>query len=431
MQRLPGAHGDSLRLHIGSIRATVSLSPRFRGGSSMATLPSHSAAHPVERYLQSPFRLSAERIRGRILRVARDAGLMALVRDSAWRRNRLLVLCYHGVSQHDEHEWSPQLYVSPAHLRQRLTFLRDGGYVVLRFADAMHRLAEGTLPDRSVVLTFDDGMNDFERSALPILREFNTPVTLYLTTFYSVAQLPVFDIMLAYVLWCGRANPVPGFRLSGVSLPLHAEDDFALRRTWRAVYDAVLRDDLNAHARDQVIAIVAAAMGVDYGKITARETLQIMSPEIVRTLPHDLVDVQLHTHRHRMPLDRAAFMRELIDNDRVIRSVRGDDVILDQFCYPSGLYHEQALGWLREHGVRFATTCETDLVSPRTNPLLLPRYVDSMEKSAIGFESWVTGFASLLPRSSSAAQTELTEGDVTFRRPWKMMRATPSVRSST
>lgn len=356
---------------------------------------------------------------------------MALVRDSAWRRKRLLVLCYHGVSQHDEHEWSPQLYVSPAHLRQRLTFLRDGGYVILRLADAMRHLADGTLPHRSVVLTFDDGTIDFERSALPLLREFNAPVTLYLTTFYSVAKLPVFDTMLAYVLWCGRSNAVPGFRLDGVSLPLHSKDEHALRRTWRAVYDAVLRDDLDAHARDQVIARVAAAMGVDYAQITARATLQIMSPEIVRTLPQELVDVQLHTHRHRMPLNEGEFMRELIDNDRVIRSARGNDVVLDQFCYPSGLYHKQALGWLREHGVRFATTCETDLISRRTDPLLLPRYVDSMEKSAISFESWTTGFAALLPRSSGADQIALAGEDRSFRNPWKRMRATPSVRSST
>ena len=36
---------------------------------------------------------------------------------------------------------------------------------------------------------------------------------------------------------------------------------------------------------------------------------QIMSADEARELPGDLVDVQLHTHRHRTPLDERAFRR--------------------------------------------------------------------------------------------------------------------------
>jgi peptidoglycan/xylan/chitin deacetylase (PgdA/CDA1 family) len=371
------------------------------------------------------------RVKERLLRGARRAGLMALVRDSAWRRQRMLVLCYHGVARHDEDEWSPELYITPARLRQRLQFLRDGGYTILPLRDATRRLYDGTLPERTVALTFDDGTVDFAETAVPILREFNAPATLYLTTYYSIARLPVFDTMLAYVLWRGRGHPVPDFKLHGQDVPLVAEDEVALLRTWSLVYDVVLRRELNTHARDQVLALIADAMGVDYAEIKSRSTMRIMPPETVQALPADLIDVQLHTHRHRMPQDHAAFARELMDNARAIRETRGEDVKLDQFCYPSGVYHTSAFAWLREQGVRFATTCEPALASPRTDPLLLPRYVDSMEQSAVTFEAWVSGFAALFPRHTPGPQIETAYATAPLRKPWKMMRGTPSARSST
>lgn len=371
------------------------------------------------------------RVKEQLLRTARRAGLMAAVRDSHWRRLRLLVLCYHGVSRHDEHEWSPELYITPARLRQRLQFLRDGKYVILTLADATRRLYDGTLPARSVAITFDDGTVDFAEAAVPILREFNAPATLYLTTHYSVARVPVFDTMLAYVLWRGRERSAPDFQLHGCPVPLRAEHEVALRETWAAVYDVVRRKELNTVARDQVVAAVATALGVDYAAIKARATLQIMPPETVRALPADLVDVQLHTHRHRMPIEHVAFARELTDNARAIRDARGEHVTLDQFCYPSGVYHAQGFGWLREQGVRCATTCDAALASSGTDPLLIPRYVDSMEQSAVTFEAWVSGFAALLPRASRTPQPSTASETPGLRNPWKMMRGTPSVRSST
>ena len=47
-----------------------------------------------------------------VLRLAEATGASRLLSGSAWRRHRLLILCYHGVSMYDEHEWEG-LYISP------------------------------------------------------------------------------------------------------------------------------------------------------------------------------------------------------------------------------------------------------------------------------------------------------------------------------
>ncbi|HPQ17113.1 MAG TPA: hypothetical protein PLP04_17920, partial [Bryobacteraceae bacterium] len=96
-----------------------------------------------------------------VLRTARNTGVFRTAADSRWRQRRLLILCYHGVSIEDEHEWNPELYMPPAVLERRFALLRNNGFRVLPLDEALSRLYSGSLPPRSVALTFDDGFYDF------------------------------------------------------------------------------------------------------------------------------------------------------------------------------------------------------------------------------------------------------------------------------
>jgi len=340
------------------------------------------------------------RLKEVVLEIAKTVGVFALVRDSAWRRRRLLILCYHGVSMDDEHEWSPTLYVTQAKLRERLKSLRDGGYTILPLSEATRRLYDGTLPPRSVALTFDDGAIDFERRALPVLREFNAPATLYLTTFYCVSRQPVFDTVLSYVLWKGRTSSTDVSSLCESPEPLGVATEAQRKKTRNAIYDYAAREQMSAEQKNELVARLAGMVGVDYEQILDRGTLQIMTPDMVRALPADLVDVQLHTHRHRTPRDHALFVREIRDNAQMIRELRGSANPLEQFCYPSGDYAGEFFDWLRECDVRYATTCVPDLASSDSDPMLVPRFIDTMLQSNTVFEAWTSGFAALLPRKA-------------------------------
>jgi peptidoglycan/xylan/chitin deacetylase (PgdA/CDA1 family) len=116
-----------------------------------------------------------------------------------------------------------------------------------------------------------------------------------------------------------------------------------------------------------------------------------MKPEEVAELARKGLDIQLHTHRHRMPRDRDLFVRELVDNRRFIREMTGSDATLRHFCYPSGDYAAEFLPWLREQDVVSATTCKSGLASPEEDPLLLPRVIDTCGLNEQEFESWLSG----------------------------------------
>ena len=137
-------------------------------------------------------------------------------------------------------------------------------------------------------------------------------------------------------------------------------------------------------------------LGEDVDALWEKRVLQLMNAGEVAELARRGVDFQLHTHRHRSPEDRDLYRRELQDN-RV--SIQGTTSIVPRhFCYPSGVYRHEFLPWLREENVTSATTCEPGFACAGDDPLLLPRLVDHTGLSAVEFEGWLSGAASLLPQ---------------------------------
>ena len=332
-----------------------------------------------------------------VLQTAKMSGLFAAVARSNWRTRRLLILGYHGVSVKDEHEWNPSLYVTADHLRSRLKLLDQLRCTILSLTDALAQLKNGGLPPRAVVLTFDDGPADFASRALPVLQDFGIPATLYLTTYYCRTRLPVFPPALAYILWKGRGSGRGVTHpQAGTTLPVATQRQ--REAAFRSIHDFAVSTHMDAASKDDLLHKVATQLGVDLDEMRRCQLLHLLTPAQVHDLPSTLVDVQLHTHRHRTPRDKASFVRELADNGAAIDSMRGRAATPRHFCYPRGDYAASCLPWLREAGVSSAATCVPGLVSAASNALLLPRLMDSMGISELTFEAWASGFAGFIPR---------------------------------
>lgn len=330
-----------------------------------------------------------------IFRVARGTGAMSLVRRSAWRRRRLLILCYHGVSIDDEHDWNPLLYMRPERFRQRLRALaREND--VLPLSEGLRRLRDGTLPRAAVSITVDDGAYDFLARAWPVLEEFALPVTVYQTTYYSEDNRPVFDPFVSYLLWKGRNRQVQFHGL----LPGGGVRDLASAQVRATLFAQVLAfaraEGLDADGKDALLAALAGRIGVDLAALRARRILHLLTPGEIAWLAARGVDFQLHTHRHRTPDGAGDFAREIRDNRVRIEALTHRPAT--HFCYPSGVYRRQFLEWLAASDVESATTCDPGLASAASAPLLLPRLVDTEGVSDLAFEAWTSGLAGLLPR---------------------------------
>jgi peptidoglycan/xylan/chitin deacetylase (PgdA/CDA1 family) len=329
-----------------------------------------------------------------LLQIANAVGVTRLVAGSEWRRSRLVILCYHGISLDDEHRWNPELYMPATQFRGRMRRLREARYTVLPLAEAVQRLYDGTLPPKSVAVTFDDGSYDFFARALPIVREFDIPVTNFVATFYSRFPRPVFDPASAYLLWKGRTRR-GGLDLGAViagarRVPIATSEERAA--VWQLLAEHARRERLTAAEKDDLLAQLAAAVGIDYAAWTATRMLQQMREDELRALPRNLVDVQLHTHRHRMPADRSLFVREITDNREALEDFVPIARPRAHFCYPSGGYSVSSVRWLAELDVQSALTCDPDICTGQDHPLLLPRWTDTAVQPEAVFDGWVSGF---------------------------------------
>jgi peptidoglycan/xylan/chitin deacetylase (PgdA/CDA1 family) len=318
------------------------------------------------------------------------------MRRSHWRSSRLLILCYHGFSQDDEHQWNSSLYVTQEHLESRLRLLADEGYTILTVHEGLARLAAGTLPEQAVAITVDDGTYDFYAIAYPVLKRLGVPVTLYVSTYYVFDGRPVFDGACQYLLWKAWASGLRDLQDPSAKdgPPLRTAEDCA--KAASRVCDMARRHGWSADTKHEWLGEFAGRLGLDWAEFRRRRVITLMRPEEIGALDPALVDVQLHTHRHRVPEGKDLFIQEIEDNRRALAACGIDPKRLTGFCYPSGVHRPEFLAWLAEAGVTSGTTCVPGLVSAWDHPLLLPRFIDTGTTSEIEFESWAAGLRPLI-----------------------------------
>lgn len=98
---------------------------------------------------------------------------------------KIPILMYHSVA--DISTASRRLWtISPSTLASHLEILKSLAFVPLTVSSLVSLMYDhkGSLPDKPVVLTFDDGLADFFTGTLPILDKNGFPATLYIPTAY-------------------------------------------------------------------------------------------------------------------------------------------------------------------------------------------------------------------------------------------------------
>lgn len=95
----------------------------------------------------------------------------------------LPILKYHHVGVRREPFGLRRLWVSAERFAEQMAFLAHNRYQVLTLRECLPYLTElNTLPERSVVLTFDDGFTNFMDHAFPILKNYGFPASVFVVT---------------------------------------------------------------------------------------------------------------------------------------------------------------------------------------------------------------------------------------------------------
>lgn len=330
------------------------------------------------------------------LHVLRAGSAFHVISRSQWRHRRLLILCYHGVADYGQEQWNGGLFLSAQVFENRLQRLVDGGFQVLGLTEALHRVAAETLPEKSVVLTFDDGLHNFYQVAWPILKRYQFPATVYLTTYYSSYNRPIFDLICGYLLWQARGGVYDARGVANLSEHLDLRSEAARARALGQLRGWAAQQSLSGPQKDELAQQLAERLRIDYRQILRARAMHLMNPDEIAELAAQGVDFQLHTHRHRMPLERELLCDELEQNRNRIAEWTGHTP--EHLCYPSGFSHPAHFPWLQECGIRSATTFYPGLVTRTSHPLQLPRIADHSGWGAVEFDAWLSGISGLDPR---------------------------------
>lgn len=327
-------------------------------------------------------------------------GLAPIIARSNWRRQRLMILCYHGIAQGEEHGSHPEMFMPPELFAHRMEVLARSGCKVVGLGEGLRLLQNGQLPPRSVAITFDDGWADFPLHALPTLQKHAFPATIYLTTYYCLFSRPLFRFALAHMMWKSPAKVVENRTFDWLPSQLDFKTEASRSTLLWQIDGYTKQQNLTGHQKDDLAARFADAIGFDYPAFCRRRLFQLMNPEEVAAMARAGIDIQLHTHRHRTPSDRDKFIAEIQQNRDLITQMTGANSVT-HFCYPSGATRPDFIPWLKEAGVESATTCQNGLATRNGDAFLLPRLLDQYRLTDADFESWLTGLAEFLPKRKS------------------------------
>ncbi len=124
---------------------------------------------------------------------------------------------YHYVSElpSDADHYRINLTVVPEKFEAQLRYLKEHGYATVTLADIYEALTVGKpLPDKPVVLTFDDGYKDAYVNVLPLLQKYG-----FVGVFFVLAT-PAHYEAPNYLTW----NQIKAMSDAGMSMQAHGRD---------------------------------------------------------------------------------------------------------------------------------------------------------------------------------------------------------------
>jgi peptidoglycan/xylan/chitin deacetylase (PgdA/CDA1 family) len=118
------------------------------------------------------------------------------------------IFMLHHVRPRREAEFQPNrhLEVAPEFLRAMLAHLRAGGIDIITMDEAHRRLVERRFSRRFACFTLDDGYRDNRDYALPVMREFEAPFTVYVASDFAEGSGRLWWVALEMVI--ARASVV-------------------------------------------------------------------------------------------------------------------------------------------------------------------------------------------------------------------------------
>ncbi|MFD2228573.1 polysaccharide deacetylase family protein [Alkalimarinus sediminis] len=294
-------------------------------------------------------------------------------------RNHPRILMYHRIRATAEGDG---IHVDV--FRQQMEILaRD--FNVVSLEELLH-LANNNqpLPQHAVVITFDDGYEDFYLNAFPVLQALSLPTTVFVTTGFVSNETWLWPDKIKYMLSESQI---------GTLFVPELNTTFTLKtdklRAWHSIADYCLT--IPNKQKNPFINDLAIKLSVTL-PFSAPDMYKALSWDQVKEMSANGIDIGSHsvTHPVMTKLELTDLRDELENSKRIIEQMLNKPVT--GFCFPNGLsedINEEVQGEINRAGYQYALAAFPTL-NPLAERLAIGRYpahpdISEFEKIVYGF----------------------------------------------
>lgn len=283
----------------------------------------------------------------------------------AWGSRSFHILMYHHVTDRDE-VFLPQ--VTARVFGEQMEYLKRE-YRVRGLDELVEMIKRGEeIPARSVAITFDDGYEDIYRNAFPVLKKYDLPATVFVSTgFIDDDRLPWTDelgfifketIATGLEIMIGGRSECFSFRDEADRLGVFRE----VKNRLKLLYDPE-RAELCEQIKKQLV-------------VSQSNPVRILTGSQIKEMAEEGISFGTHTVHHpiltRIPPRRA--QEEITESKSCLEDIIGQEV--KGFCYPNGGkddFNDVIKSMVQHAGYWFGCTTVEGANGPDADPYALKR----------------------------------------------------------
>lgn len=313
----------------------------------------------------------------------RIPGLKTARAISRWVKARVLggalILGYHRISQTSGDVGDIyEVNVSPENFAEHLEVLSKFTHPV-SLSKLVQHLQAGSLPPKSVAVTFDDGYTDNLYIARPLLEKYEIPATIFICTGYAGKEFwwdELDRLIISSTADLGVLHLQVGESRFQQDQPATSPDTesaekMSLRRQFRdELYHFLLK--LDVEDQSQAMQVIRNWSGLWPHESFAHRAMN--HAELLQLAVDGLVELGSHTRNHPM-LPHLSYERqkdEIVSGKRDLEELLGRQVA--GFAYPNGRATADAKHIVCEAGFAYACTSLHDVVRPGSDLYDLTRF---------------------------------------------------------
>ncbi|MBN1210978.1 MAG: polysaccharide deacetylase family protein [candidate division Zixibacteria bacterium] len=275
-----------------------------------------------------------------------------------------LILMYHQVAGDRETEnkyLMKGLYVFQSTFDKQMSYLKKK-YKPIALSQLVELLVNNQpIPENSVIITFDDGWRDNFQHAYPILKKYDIPATIFMTTDF-IETGKIFWFLKAAVLH--QYGGLTFEQFSGIFGNYKKEIKRASKESSenypRLIYNDLeeFMEFLKQFKNGQILKLLDEMAAISHSDIKEFLNWRLMLNWTEINEMKDLVEIGSHGCSHHIMtfLEPEVIKKELTESKKILEEKTGRPITL--FAYPNGDYNDDIKEKVRDAGYR-AAICTT------------------------------------------------------------------------